>query len=105
VEGFEHKFRGRRPWRLGGRVVGDESRGGRIMTIFADTGSGCKLVRSRTFLWYQIHLRLKDVGCKAVIYQYYLLQSYLNLYQMLDSNILAAQCINLTILLSTFVPL
>jgi hypothetical protein len=88
-----------------GRVIGGESRARRIMTVpfvLADTGSSCKLVWSRTFLWYQIYLRLKDVGCKVVTYQYYLVQSHLNLYQMLDSNIAAAQCINMTLLLSTF---
>jgi hypothetical protein len=46
-------------------VVGGETTAGWIMTVPADTGSGCKLVRSMTFLGYQIYHRLKD-AIKAI---------------------------------------
>jgi len=65
VGGFEHKFRGRRSWSFWGRVIGRESTAGWIMTVPTDTGSGCKLVRSMTFLGYQINHRLKD-AIKAI---------------------------------------
>jgi hypothetical protein len=65
VGGFEHKFRGRRSWRFWGRVIGGETTAEWIMTVPADTGGGCKLVRSMAFLGYHIYHRRKD-AIKAI---------------------------------------